>query len=302
MEKKTKYMTILIIFCFCVSILPATFGTFWSTTTSNHGKTVVITTKHVPSNLKESHTFRWFNGLEGLGNYTYELIWGKDDKNNNMKQNITHFNGNVIMFGSIIYSGDHYFEKLKVKSSISTAGKPSTIGLMNGYVGLTSYTGFLEFPYKMMKDPRDGVLTSQMSDGKGLFKLYYNKTYYGQTNYSITSKQTRNISTYVEKFVTKYKIGTKRTSIITTSYYRNTTNNNYNTIKVTSTGKSYGTDIINHKIVGYIGTVNISYKLNPKNKKYTFNSYKEVKKSNSKSLTSRIPVLEVLINKPWMNS
>ena len=303
MEKKTKSIAVLIVFCFCMSILPATFGSFWNTTTANHGKTVVVTSNHVTSNLKEMQSYKVVNGLEGFGNYTYQTTSGKDDKNISEKQNTTKF-GNVLMWGSLVYSGSNYLEKLNIGNTISTTGIPSILGNINGNVGNIRYTGTITFPYKMMKNPRGGnVLTSQISNGNGLFKLYSGKTYIGQTTYLITSKQTLSMSTYVEKFTTKYQIGTTRTCLITTSFYRNTTkNNNNNEVKVTSTGKSYGTDKINNKIVKYNGTIAIGYKLDPKTGKFTFNNYKEVKNSSSPTLTARAPVLEALIYKPWMNS
>ncbi len=304
MEKKTKSVAVLIVFCFCMSILPATFGSFWSTTSTDHGKIVVVTTKHVTSNLNQIQTSKMFNGLEGLGNYTNQFCWGKDDKNISEKQNTTKYNGNVLMFGSLVYAGSNYLEKLNVGTTISSTGVPSLIGTFNGNVGNIRYTGTITFPYKMMKNPMGGnVSSSQMSSGNGLFKLYSGKTYIGQTIYTVTGKQTSTMSTYVEKFITKYQIGTTRSCTITTSFYRNTTsNNNNNDIKVTSTGISSGTDKINNKIVKYTGNITIGYKLDPKTGKFTFNSYKEVKKSSSSTLSARAPVLEALLYKPWMNS
>jgi hypothetical protein len=303
MEKKTKSLAILVVFCFCMSILPATFGSFWNTTSTNHGKTVVVTTKEVTSNLKQMQTSKLVNGLEGFGNYTNQISWGKDDKNISEKQNTTKYGGSVLMFGSLVFAGSNYLEKLNVGTTISATGAPSLLGTMNGNVGNIRYTGTITFPYKMMKDPWNGnISTSQMSSGSGLFKLYSGKTYLGQTKYTVTSKQTTSMSTYVENFLTKYQLGTTRSCTITTSFYRNTTNNNNNEIKVTSTGKSAGTDKINNKLVKYTGTITIGYKLDPKTKNFDFNSYKEVKKSSSKTLTSTTPVLEALLYKPWMNS
>ena len=268
MEKKTKSIAVLVVFCFCMSILPATFGSFWSTTSINHGKTVVVTTTHVSSNLKQTQTNKLVNGLEGLGNYTNQIAWGKDDKNISEKQNTTKFDGSVLMFGSLVYAGSNYLEKLNVGTTISSTGATSLMGTLNGNVGNIRYTGTITFPYKMMKDPWNGnISTSQMSSGSGLFKLYSGKTYLGQTTYTVTSKQTKSISTYVENFLTKYQIGTTRSCTITTSIYRNTTNNNNNEIKVTSTGKSSGTNKINNKIVKYTGniTIDINLTLKPVN-------------------------------------
>ena len=172
---------------------------------------MVVTTKHVTSNLKEIRTNKMLNGLEGFGNYSNEICWGKDDKNISEKQNTTKYNGDVLMFGTLVYAGSNYSEKINVGTTISPSGVPSLLGNMNGNVGNIRYTGTITFPYKMMKDPRHGnVLISQTSDGNGLFKLYSGKTYLGQTAYTITSKQTNTMSIYVEKFMTKYQIGTTR--------------------------------------------------------------------------------------------
>ena len=304
MEKKTKGIAILVVFCLCMSVLPATFGSFWNTTSTNHGKTVVVTTKHVTSNLKQIQSTKIFNGYEGFGNYSYQTVWGKDDRNISVKQNTTNYNGKVLMFGSLVYAGSNYSEKLNVGSTISSAGIPSVLGTMTGNVGNIRYTGTITFPYKMIKDPRGGnTTTSEIVGGSGLFKLYSGKTYIGQTIYTITSKQTNTMSSYVEKFLTKYQIGTTRSCTITTTFYRNNTSMNNNQIsKVTSTGTSSGTDKINKKIVKYTGNITMGYKLNPKTKKFEVNSYKEVKKSSSSTLTARTPVLEALLYKPWMNS
>ena len=78
------------------------------------------------------------------------------------------------MWGSLVYSGSNYLEKLNIGNIISTTGVPSILGNINGNVGNIRYTGTITFPYKMMKDPRGGnVSTSQISGGNGLFKLYF---------------------------------------------------------------------------------------------------------------------------------
>lgn len=281
----------VLIFIFALVLAVVLSGAVSAATTTNFsqsGKIVSVTSTYGHSTLQTHQSSVKKKGAYGYGIYTTVTFTGKDIKGRTSFRVITYFNNNYKT--STYHLTDHKgFEY----SSKATSGKSQIFGTVSGrlntgmiFSGTTQASYFYLNGNKLIKSST-GVMKFWQS-GKLFAKINVLDTpiyKYYSGNYQM--------SKVTETTKTSYTNGDSRYSVITSLYNRSA----LGVLKSQKvTGKSYGKEKINNKMVTYTGNIYIGTVYDPRdtfNEKIVFGNYKEYKTSKSPILRKYYP-LEVI--------